>query len=98
MKLIPTENELKDQSKHAERFLKLENAQFINVQMKKGEVLHEHHAKETVVIIVRKGSVEFNLEGKKVTVTPENILQMEPLETHDVIALEDSDFILIKVN
>lgn len=98
MELIQTKDVLTDQSKHAERFLKFDNAQFVNVQMKKDEVLSEHHAKEMVVIIVRKGSVEFNLEGKKVIVTTENVLQMEPNEVHDVLALEDTDFIIIKIN
>ncbi len=98
MDLIQTKNKLIDQSKHAERLMKFENAQFINIQMKKGEVLSEHHAKETVIIIVRKGRVEFNAGSKKEIVTTENVLQIEPSEKHDVLALEDTDFIIVKIN
>ncbi|HLQ82751.1 MAG TPA: hypothetical protein VK121_02745 [Pseudogracilibacillus sp.] len=98
MKLIETKNELHNQSKHAKRFLKLDNAQFVNIQMKKDELLSEHHAKEAVIIVVRKGKIELNIEGEKVIVTTENVLHMDPLEKHDVLAIEDSDFILVKVN
>lgn len=98
MELIQTNDMLADQSKHAERFLKLDHTQFINVQMRKDEVLSEHHSKETVIIIVRKGRVEFNFEGKKTIVTTENVLKMEPNEIHDVLALEDTDFIIVKAD
>ena len=97
MELIQTNNVLANQSKHAERFIKLANTQFINVQMRKDEVLSEHHSKEAVIIIVRKGSVAFNFEGEKTIVTTENVLKIEPNEIHEVLALEDTDFIIIKV-
>src|SRR5699024_9608264 len=98
MKLIETKNELHNQSKHAKRFLKLDNAQFVNIQMKKDELLSEHHAKEAVIIVVRKGKIELNIEGEKVIVTTENVLHMDQLEKHAVIAIDASDFMLVTVN
>src|SRR5690625_7701833 len=77
--------------------MKFENAQFINVQMKEDEVLSEHYTRETAIIIVRKGRVKFNFGGDTDIVTNENIFSMEPSEVHDVLALEDTDFMIIKV-
>lgn len=97
MELIQTENFLIDKDKHAKRIMKFENAQFINVQMKKDEVLSEHYTRERAIIIVRKGRVKFNFGEDTVIVTNENIFSMEPSEVHDVLALEDTDFMIIKV-
>ena len=41
----------------------------MNIQLRAGEEVKEHHANANVLIVVRKGKVQFTVEGVEHTVT-----------------------------
>ncbi|WOV86659.1 AraC family ligand binding domain-containing protein [Sporosarcina oncorhynchi] len=97
MNLFETEYTLNDNSKHVGKVASVENASLTNIQLRAGEEIKEHDSKNEAFIIVRRGKVRFTIEGEEVFVTPENLLQMAPLEKHSLHALEDTDLLLIQV-
>ncbi|PID15840.1 hypothetical protein CSV63_04045 [Sporosarcina sp. P34] len=97
MNLIDTKNQLSEKYKHVEKVANVDNATFMNIQLRAGEEVVEHDANKEVFIIVRKGKVRFIVEGEPVDVTPNNVLHMVPLERHSLHAVEDSDVLVILV-
>lgn len=97
MQIIKTPDYLKEKSKHIAKLLTLDNVFIANIQLKKGETIAEHDSKKEVIIAVRKGAVSFDVEGKEVIVTQNNILHMSPLERHSLLAVEDTDILVIQV-
>ena len=97
MQVVTSTHDIGDDKKFAKRLFNEEKFDLIHIHLKQDEQLSEHHAKEEVIVIVRTGKVEFDFEGKKVTLTNEDILHMESNEKHSVIAIEETDFILMKV-
>ena len=97
MNLVETAYKLNDKSKHVGKITSAENATLTNIQLRAGEEINEHDSKNVAFIIVRRGKVRFTIEGEEVFVTPENVLQMAPLEKHSLHALEDTDLVLIQV-
>ena len=97
MKVFETNYLLNDQAKHIGKVASVENATLTNIQLRAGEEIKEHDSKNEAFIIVRRGKVRFTIEGEEVFVTPENLLQMAPLEKHSLHALEDTDLLLIQV-
>ncbi|HLR43080.1 MAG TPA: hypothetical protein VK067_07575 [Pseudogracilibacillus sp.] len=97
MKMIDTLQELNGRAKHAERKIAEDKYDVIQIQMEEDEEVTEHHAREETLIIVRNGKVEFDVEGKKVILTNENLLQMDPYEKHSLKAIEKTDLILLKI-
>lgn len=97
MRVVTSTHDIGHNKKFAKRLLHEEKFDLIHMHLKQGEQLSEHHAKEEVLVIIRMGKVEFNFEGKKVTLTNEDILHMECNEKHSVFAIEETDLILLKV-
>lgn len=97
MEIIETPYLLEEKSKHINKLLKLENVFIANIQLKKGEIVAEHDSKKEVIIAVRRGAVSFDVEGKEVVVTQNNLLHMAPLERHSLLAVEDTDLLVIQV-
>ena len=97
MKVIDTLHELNGRTKHAERKFVDDKYDVIQIQMEENEEITEHHAREETFIIVRDGKVEFDIEGEKVILTNEKLLQMEPYEKHSLKAIEKTDLILLKI-
>src|SRR5690625_5230163 len=97
MKVIDTLHELNGRTKHAERKLASDKYDIIQIQMEENEEITEHHAREETLIIIRDGKVEFDVEGKKVVLSNENLLQMDPYEKHSLKAVEKTDLILLKI-
>lgn len=97
MRVVTSTHDIGDNKKFAKRLLNEEKFDLIHMHLKQGEQLSEHHAKEEVLVIIRTGKVEFDFEGEKVTLTNEDILLMESNEKHSVIAIEETDLILLKV-
>ncbi|TCS93240.1 cupin domain-containing protein [Hazenella coriacea] len=97
MKTITTKNQLDLKAKHIERILQLENAEVMNLQLKTGEKIPEHHAKENLLVIVRRGKLLFQVENETTELTNEILLYMNPLEKHQLEAIEDTDIIIIKI-
>ena len=97
MKLFETKYQLNDKAKHLAKVATVDNATFTNIQLRAGEEIAEHDSKNEAFIIVRKGKIQFTVEGEPVIVTPENLLHMAPLEKHSLRAVEDTDLVLIQV-
>lgn len=97
MNLIETPYLLEEKAKSISKVLQLDYHQIINIQLRAGEQIQEHHAKEYVLIVVRKGKVAFMVDGIEQIVTANNILYMDPLENHALTAIEDSDILVIKI-
>lgn len=97
MEVFKTRYELPDKPKHIQQALELDKAEIINIQLRTSEVLKEHHAKVDVLIIVRSGLVEFTVEGERVKLTSERILHINAYENHHLLALEDTDLLVIKL-
>ncbi|HLR42835.1 MAG TPA: hypothetical protein VK067_06320 [Pseudogracilibacillus sp.] len=97
MRVVETSHDIGDGTKHAIRLFNQDKYDVVQVHMKKGETLTDHHAAEEVLIVVRTGEVVFTFGEERVNVTNKTILQMDPYEEHGVEALEESDFLIIKI-
>ncbi|HZW67011.1 MAG TPA: hypothetical protein VFF20_00145 [Pseudogracilibacillus sp.] len=98
MKLVHSQHDIGSERKHAVRLFNEEKFDLIHIHLKQGEELSKHHAKTDVLVIVRAGKVEFDFSNEKVTLTNEDILQMDAYEDHSVLAIEETDLILVKIN
>ncbi|MEK3979294.1 AraC family ligand binding domain-containing protein [Psychrobacillus sp. FSL K6-2836] len=97
MNLVDTPYVLEEKEKQITNVLK-EDFDMLNIQLRAGEEVKEHHANANVLIVVRRGKVQFTVEGTEHVVTTENILHMKPLEKHSLKALEDSDIVVTKIS
>ncbi|QUW23177.1 hypothetical protein JSQ81_06335 [Sporosarcina sp. Marseille-Q4063] len=97
MDLISTPYKLGEKAKHIAKLQTLENATIINIQLKKGETIAEHDSSKDVVIVVRRGSVIFDVEGTETVVEQDNILYMQPFEKHSLLAKEDTDLLVFQI-
>ena len=97
MELIETPYLLEEKAKHIGKLLTLDNVFIANIQLKTGETIPEHDSKREVIIVVRKGAVSFDVEGKEVIVTQNNMLHLSPLERHSLLAKEGVDLLVIQV-
>ncbi|BAQ12041.1 hypothetical protein OXB_3572 [Bacillus sp. OxB-1] len=97
MEVIPTPSKLIEKAKHLEKVVSLPQAAIMNIQLKAGEEVAEHHSERDVIIVVRKGIVRFEVEGNEVFVSPENLLHMAPFEKHSLRAIEDADILVFQV-
>lgn len=98
MEILQTPDVLSEKAKKSAPVLQLDNAKVMNIQLRKGESIPEHHAKAEVVIVVRRGRVEFTVQGEKAVASPENVLHLSPLENHQLTAQEDSDLLVFQIN
>lgn len=92
-----TPNILEEQAKKSALVMQLANAKIMNIQLRKGEQIPQHNADAEVVIVVRRGRVEFTVEGETVHATSENILHLSPMENHHLMAVEDSDLLVFQI-
>lgn len=97
MKLIPTPFNLTSQAKNIARVMSLENANIVNIQLKKGETIVEHDSSRDVVIVVRRGSVIFDVKGTETLITKDNVFYMKPFERHSLRAPEDTDLLVFQI-
>lgn len=97
MKKVHASYSIGEDQKYAKRLFNEENFDLIHMHLKKGEHISTHHAPTEVIIIVRDGKVIFDIEGEQVTLTEEDILYLDPYESHSLQAIEETDLILIKV-
>lgn len=97
MRVVTSSRNIGNDKKFAKRLFNEEKFDLIHMHLMQGEQLSEHYAKEGLLVIVRTGKVEFDFAGEKVTLTNEDVLHMEPNERHSVLAVEETDLVLIKV-
>lgn len=57
----------------------------------KGGVVPEHHHENEQFTTVTRGSMEFEIEGKKIVLKAGDVLHIPPNVPHRVTALEDSE-------
>ncbi len=78
----------------------VKNPQFslVMICMQKGSRLHEHHAPGPLTINVLRGRIQFILEptglNMSVELAQEQMVTLEETRQHEVIALEESAFLL----
>lgn len=97
MKLIESPYLLDEKQKHVGKLATLENATIVNIQLATGEEVAEHDTPKEVMIVVRKGAVRFTVEGQEVVVSPENVLHLNPLEKHSLVAIEPTDLLVFQI-
>lgn len=97
MKIINLDSRLKDQEKFIKPLTNFEKTKMVQIQLQKGTGIPEHNANADVLIIVQKGKVAFDVAGERVELTPSSILYMEPKEQHSLLALEDVELLLLRI-
>src|SRR5699024_7692364 len=97
MKRKKTIHHIGEKVKYAKRIVNEAKYDVIKIHMKKKEEIMTQNDKEETLIIVRAGKVLMNVEGESVTLTNETVLQMNPYEEHDLKAIEESDWLLLKI-
>lgn len=65
-----------------------DSAKIVAFEFEAGDELREHAAHHPVLIEVRRGAVEFTLQGQQLELHPGNVLHLTPLLRHAVKALE----------
>lgn len=97
MELFQTPYQLHEKEKQVGKVLANDKADVMNIQLKKGQTIPTHNANQHVLIIVRSGVISFIVESETVELTAEQVLAMQPLENHSIIALEDADLLVVKL-
>lgn len=97
MKTIRIENILAQQAKKVGKVFSQENMDILTIQLRAGEKIPAHNAKETVVVIVRSGEVRFEVQEKQQILTAEDVLIIEPLDMHSLEAITDVDIVVLKL-
>lgn len=97
MQIIQTPYVIEEKNKHIGKVLSQPNVEVMNIQLKEGEKIPTHHADCEVLIIVRSGIISFTVEEKKVELSSESILHMNPFENHSLESIEDADLLVLKI-
>ncbi|MEK4426639.1 hypothetical protein [Solibacillus sp. FSL K6-1523] len=98
MQKIHIENQLTEHAKKVSRIVTHDKMDVLNIQLRAGEQIPEHNAKDIVVINVQKGELKLNVEGVDHLLTNDDFLMMEPLEMHSLEAVTDVSVIVMKVH
>lgn len=97
MHKIVIPNVLNEKKKSAGCVLATDAAYILSIQLAKGESIAEHKANEPVVIIVRKGAVNFTVAGEVHVLTDEHVITFERDELHSLVAVDDTELVLVKI-
>ncbi|MEG0440054.1 MAG: hypothetical protein RR587_12550 [Solibacillus sp.] len=98
MQKIHIENQLTEHAKKVSRIVTHDKMDVLNIQLRAGEQIPEHNAKDIVVINVQKGELKLNAEGEDHLLTNDDFLMMEPIEMHSLEAVTDISVIVMKVH
>ena len=98
MQRFTVPNELSSNVKKMNRLFASEQMDIINIQMRAGEAIPTHNAKQTAVVIVRKGELIFNVEGTDYELKDTDILVLKPLENHSLLAITDVEVVVLKIH
>ncbi|RNF39667.1 AraC family ligand binding domain-containing protein [Planococcus salinus] len=98
MELIETPDFLQEKRQYMHKVSSFGNTNIVNIQLRENEVVPEHEIDADVLIVVRSGSVSFNIGGEMSTVTPGKILHIEPGEAHSLKAEKACDIIVIQIS
>ncbi|MER1986444.1 MAG: AraC family ligand binding domain-containing protein [Solibacillus sp.] len=87
-----------ERSKKIGRILLTEKIDVLNIQLRAGETVAEHNVPNTVVVVVRRGEVIFNVEGVDYHLTNEDVLALDPFENHSLEAVTDVEIVVLKIH
>ena len=97
MAIIPIQAMLEEKAKHIGKLGRIDGADILNIQLRAGEEIPEHHTDNEVLIIVQFGEVRFLVEGVEEILTQDTILTLKPSEKHSLEAITDARVIVIKL-
>ncbi len=67
------------------------------IALKKHEILENHFSVCDACVYVFEGEAEFHFEAEKFTVKKGELIMFEKEKQHNVLALKDTKFLLIKI-
>lgn len=88
---------LEQQAKKMGKVFSHEKFDILNIQLKQGESIPEHNVNNVAVVIVRKGTVTFDVESTEVSLKDTDLLIFDPLEMHSLVAVTDVDIVVLKL-
>ncbi|WP_341301362.1 AraC family ligand binding domain-containing protein [Lysinibacillus sp. FSL H8-0500] len=97
MTIIQVQAMLEEKAKFIGKLGSIDGADILNIQLRAGEKIPEHHTDNEVLIIVQFGEVRFVIEGVEKLLTPDTILALKPLEDHSLEAITDVCIVVIKL-
>lgn len=97
MKVIHKKDGLINKEKFTEKALEFGPNTVLNIQLKTGQAIPEHHVGEHLLVIVRKGKILFDVEGEKSELSPDTFIYLDPNEKHSLKAMEDSDVLVLRI-
>lgn len=97
MKVFQLESYLLDKEKYMAPLTVFEKTKVVQIQLQEGQAIPSHATNADVLIVVQKGKVSFEVAGETVELTPGELLYMEPKEQHGLIALQDVELLLIRI-
>lgn len=92
---ILEEIQLNPQSKTV-KVLSSTTFKLIGLGFKKDQILEKHTTPTPAILIVQKGSVDFNMAGKKHLLKAGDFFEIPANTEHEVVGREDSHLYLIK--
>lgn len=81
-----------------EQLVDLENLQITHLSLEKDKLLDTHKHPWKVIVVIYSGKVDFTGENKSEIIVPGDVIEMEGGEEHKLLALEDSELMVIKAN
>lgn len=97
MELYGMADQLDSKKKHVQKLLSFEKTNIVNIQLAAGEGIPAHDVDADVLIVVISGKVEFTVEEEVVEVSPDVMMRMTPKEKHSLMAIKDSNFLVIQI-
>lgn len=88
-----------DKGEKVDKDVLLENngAVVVTIALKKDETIDLHEAERDALVYIYDGKAEFHFEAEKFEVNSGEILMFKKHDTHKVLALKDTKFLLIKI-
>ena len=74
--------------------VKEEDYRLVLIRLKKGAHIKEHSAAGRIFVQVLEGHIQMNVLSSKFDMPQKNLLTIEPNIKHDVLAIEESVFLL----
>jgi quercetin dioxygenase-like cupin family protein len=62
----------------------------IQIVFKKGQIMKDHKAPFTIVVQVLKGTIDFGVAGKTLTMNAGDLISLKAHEVHNLLAQEES--------
>ncbi len=70
--------------------METETAKEIRILFRKGQTMKEHKAGFPITVEIHQGTIEFGVNGEKMTLEAGDLISLEANVPHDLLAQEDS--------